>query len=154
MTIQIPDSRIQEIMQEVIDKFLIPKFISLGMNASGQWISSLQARAESGRGEIWGMDYTRYLVNGRAPGKRPPIQPLVQWVGYKFGLSGQEATGAAFAIANKIAKEGTDYYPNGTDLLEVLQSPDVTQYIYDSAQVELVGVVSAEIKRNLQTLFA
>lgn len=134
-------------MQEVIDTFLIPKFISLGMNASGRWIKSLEARAENNRGEIWGLDYTYYLVNGRSPGKRPPIAPLVRWVGYKFGLSGQQATSAAYAVANKIASEGTSYYPSGTDLLEILQSKEVTQFVFEKISANLSGQITAEIKR-------
>lgn len=150
----IPNETIQSVMQEVIDTILIPKFIELGMNASGRWISSLEARAENNTGSIWGMDYTYYLVNGRAPGNRPPIAPLVQWVGYKFGLSGQEATSAAFAIANKIAREGTDYYPSGTDLLEVLQSDSTTQFIYDRIGAEVSGIIQAQITRELKQTFA
>ncbi len=58
------DEQIIEVMQGVINDFLKPKFISLGMNASGQWLNSLEARANNGNGEIWGMDYTYYLANG------------------------------------------------------------------------------------------
>jgi len=144
---------IQQTMQGVIEKFLKPKFISLGMNASGKWLASLEARVNGSRGEIWGMDYTYYLVNGRSPGKRPPITPLVAWVGHKFGLSGQQAVSAAFAVANKIEKEGTNYYPSGTDLLEVLQSPEVTQYVYNEIKNDMAGQVRSEILRiTRQTL--
>lgn len=150
----IPNETIQQVMQEVIDQILIPKFIDLGMNASGQWISSLEARASDNSGSIWGQDYTYYLVNGRAGGNRPPIAPLVQWVGYKFGLYGQEATGAAFAIANKIAKEGTNYYPRGTDLLEVLNSKETTQFIYNRIGSELSGQLKETMVRQLKQVFA
>lgn len=125
----VPEQVIQDVLNEVVERFLKPKFIELGMNASGDWLRSLEVRTSLNRGEIWGNDYTQYLVNGRSPGKRPPIAPLVRWVGFKFGQSGQEAVSTACAIANKIAKEGTEYYPNGTDLLEVLQSSEVTQFI-------------------------
>lgn len=129
MIVIIPNTKIIEVMQGVIDNYLKPKFIELGMNASGDWLNSVEPRAELNRGEIWGLDYTYYLANGRAGGNRPPIAPLVRWVGYKLGLTGKEATSAAFAIATKIAKEGTDYYPEGTDLIEVLQSKEVAGYI-------------------------
>lgn len=152
--IVIDNNTVLETMQGVINDFLIPKFISLGMNASGQWINSLEARAENGRGEIWGRDYTYYLVNGRAGGKRPPITPLISWVGYKFGLYGNEAKSAAFAIANKIAKEGTEYYPNGTDLLEVLQSDEVKQYVYDKIGIAVAGQIQSQIRRDLTNIFA
>lgn len=116
-------------MQGVIDNFLKPKFIELGMNASGDWLNSLEARVSGYNGEIWGLDYTQYLVSGRSGGSRPPIAPLVRWVGYKFGLSGQQAISTAYAVATKIEREGTNYYPNGTDLLEVLESQEVREFI-------------------------
>lgn len=125
----VPEEKIREVIQGVVDNFLKPKFIELGMNASGTWLNSIEVRTSINRGEIWGMDYTYYLAEGRKPGKRPPIQPLIQWAGFKLGLSGQQAVSAAFAIANKIAKDGTKYYPNGTDLLSVLQSKEVNDYI-------------------------
>lgn len=125
----VPESIINEVLTDVVEMYLKPKFIELGMNASGQWLNSLEVRTSLNRGEIWGMDYTEYLVNGRRPGNRPPIAPLVEWVQNKFGYVGQQATSTAFAIANKIAKEGTEYYPDGTDLLEVLNSREVTEFI-------------------------
>jgi len=121
---------IQETLNEVLENFLKPKFIALGMNASGDWLNALEVRVNGeNSGEIWGLDYTRYLVSGRSPGKRPPIAPLVRWVGCKFGYSGKEAVSTAFAVATKIAQSGTSYYPQGTDLLEVLQSREVTDFI-------------------------
>ena len=143
------DKRI-EVMQKVIDNYLKPKFISLGMNASGRWLNSLEARADG----IWGMDYTYYLVNGRANGKIPPIQPLISWVGSKFGLYGQEAKSAAFAIAIKIEREGTEYYPDGTDLLEVLQSKEVRQFVYDEMKSDISSQLQIEIKRRLTLTLA
>lgn len=125
----VPESLINEVLTDVVEMYLKPKFIELGMNASGQWLRSLEVRTSLNRGEIWGMDYTQYLVNGRRPGNRPPIAPLVEWVQNKFGYVGQQAISTAFAIANKIAKEGTDYYPEGTDLLEVLNSREVMEFI-------------------------
>lgn len=142
-----------KVMEGVINGFLIPKFVSLGMNASGEWINSLEGRYQNNRGEIWGRDYTYYLANGRAPGNRPPITPLISWVGHKFGISGGQARSAAFAIANKIAKEGTDYYPAGTDLLEVLNSPETINYVYRSLAVEVAPIAQQEIVRTMKKVF-
>lgn len=38
----------------------------------------------------------------------PPVQPLVEWVEVVLGLEGKDAEQAAWAIARKIAKKGTD----------------------------------------------
>ena len=146
----IPAEKVQEILEEVIEKFFKPKFIELGMNASGKWLNSLSVEASDGKGIIKGMDYTYYLVNGRAPGNMPPIQPLVEWVGHKFGITGNEARSAAFAIATKISREGTSYYPDGTDLVEVLSSPEVISYINSQISRELEVIVKLEILKILR----
>jgi hypothetical protein len=117
-------------MQGVIDLYLIPKFNELGMSASGQWIESLEARIVDGNGEIWGMDYTYFLQNGRAPGAMPPVSALIPWVSSKLGKGGREGVSIAWAIAKKIQREGTEYYPDGTDLLDVLSSKEVIDYVY------------------------
>lgn len=121
-------TQMEILLREVVDKFLIPKFQSLGMNASGKWIDSLSVDFDGKSGFINGEDYTKYLVEGRPGGTMPPISALVSWVESKMGLSGADAQRMAWAVGMKIKKEGTNYYPNGTDLLEVLTSDEVTNY--------------------------
>jgi hypothetical protein len=145
--VKLSNEEIIRIMQGVIDNFLKPKFISLGMNATGSWLESLEARANEGNGEIWGNDYTFYLVNGRKPGKAPPVSALVPWVQAKLGIGGKQGVGIAFAISKKIAKEGTSYYPNGTDLLEVLESKEVIEYIYQEIGVSFNIQIEKQLKR-------
>lgn len=142
----ISEAKVLEIMQEVIDLYLIPKFNDLGLNASGDWLRAIQARASGTVGEIWGLDYTQYLVNGRVAGTPPPIAPLVRWVGFKLGYSGQQAISTAFAISKKIAAEGTEIKKQGgTDLLEVLQSQEVQEYINGRVGEE----VNEQIRLNI-----
>lgn len=141
-------------MNGVIDLFLKPKFISLGMNASGQWLNTLEARVVNGNGEIWGMDYTYWLANGRKPGTAPPTSALIPWVTAKFGIGGNEARGIAFAIAQKIKREGTEYYPEGTDLLTVLQSPEVINYIYSQYQEGLTVQINKLLIKQLNDNFS
>ena len=132
-------------MQGVVDNFLKPKFISLGMNATGKWLESLEAKAVNGNGEIWGMDYSYWLAHGRKPGTMPPVSKLIPWVNAKFGIGGKEAIGIAWAVATKIKNEGTSYYPDGTDLLEVLHSDAVNKFVSES----LATFVTIEINRIL-----
>lgn len=141
-------------MQGVIDNFLKPKFISLGMNATGSWLNALEARSVNGNGEIWGMDYTYWLANGRKPGTAPPVSALIPWINAKFGIGGNEARSIAFAIATKIKKEGTNYYPEGTDLLEVLNSPEVINYIYSKFREGLTVEVNRILKKQLDDNFS
>jgi len=144
--VKIPDEAIIETIQGVIDNYLKPKFIELGMNATGQWLESLEARAVNGNGEIWGMDYSYWLANGRKPGKMPPVSALIPWVNAKFGIGGKEALSVAFAVATKIKNEGTSYYPEGTDLLEVLHSSEVNDYV----SKKLGAFISIEINKILK----
>lgn len=152
--IRISDELILSTMNGVIDLFLKPKFISLGMNASGQWLNTLEARVVNGNGEIWGMDYTYWLANGRKPGTAPPTSVLIPWVTAKFGIGGNEARGIAFAIAQKIKREGTEYYPEGTDLLAVLQSPEVINYIYSQYQEGLTVQINKLLIKQLNDNFS
>lgn len=152
--IKISDELILQTMQNVIDLFLIPKFISLGMNATGSWIKALEPRAENGNGAIYGIDYTYWLANGRKPGKMPPVSALIPWVNAKFGIGGKEAIGIAWAVATKIKNEGTSYYPEGTDLLEVLNSDEVKNYIYSQLREGITIEINKILKKQLNDNFA
>jgi len=141
-------------MQGIIDNFLKPKFIELGMNATGKWLESLEAKAVDGNGEIWGMDYTYWLANGRKPGKLPPVNALIPWVNAKFGIGGKEAVSIAWAVATKIKNEGTNYYPDGTDLLDVLYSQEVSKYITDSIGTFFTVEINKILIKQLNDNFA
>lgn len=126
----ITNEDIEQVIWLVVDNFLIPKFRELNMNASGQWLEALSVKGvNNNRGEIWGKDYTYYLQHGRASGTMPPVSAIEKWVGDKFGIYGREANQRAWAIAKKIQKEGTSYYPQGTDLIEVLYKPECQTFI-------------------------
>jgi len=151
---KISDEIIIEAIQGVIDNFLKPKFISLGMNATGKWLDSLEARAVNGNGEIWGMDYTYWLANGRKPGKMPPVSALIPWVNAKFGVGGKEAIGIAWAVATKLKNEGNSYYPDGTDLLTVLESQEVKQYLIGKFETFFSIEINKILKKQLNDNFA
>lgn len=151
---KIPDELIIKTMQGVIDNYLKPKFISLGMNASGKWLESLEARAVNGNGAIYGFDYTYWLAHGRKPGTMPPVSALIPWVNAKFGIGGKEAIGIAWAVATKIKNEGTEYYPDGTDLLEVLYSQEVKKYVFEQISTFFSVEINKILKKQLNDTFA
>lgn len=143
----IPNEEIMRVMQGVVDLFLVPKFRELGMNATGKWLDSLEVDARgSNEGVIRGQMYSQWLAKGRAPGARPPITPIQMWVQAKLGIGAPESLGVAFAIANKIAKEGTTWYPNGSDLLEVLQSVECIDYV--TRELAILGRTQVKIEFN------
>lgn len=152
-TIQIREELYLNVLQGVIDNFMKPRFIELGMSATGEWLNTIHPRVIDGIGYIYGMDYTYFLANGRAPGRRPPVSALLPWVNAKFGIGGQEALSIAFAVATKIANEGTRFYPEGTDLLEILNSNEVKQYIYTNLGQALTAEISALMIKQLRGTF-
>jgi len=140
----------EEIVREVIDLFLIPKFKELGMDASGQWIKEVEARGN----QIWGMDYTYWLAIGRKPNQDQSPEAIHSWVGWAgstFLKDWVESKGLninPYAVAYKIAREGTDYYPSGTDLLEVLESREVEEFIQKKVGQFIIPKVQLNIKRQ------
>lgn len=81
--------------------------------ASGLTRNSIGAREPEILGdEILGVvasssPHIEYLELGTRP-HRPPIEPIEDWVQLKLGLTGIAATRVAHAIANKIARVGTE----------------------------------------------
>lgn len=141
---------VQEILEEVIQKFLIPRFIDLGMPASGEWVDNIHARGSS----IWGRDYTEQLIYGRRPGEFAPIAPLIKWVEVKLGIYGDEAVSVAWAVNHKIKNEGTNYFQQGgTTLMEVLKENEVQDYIISRARGIIQKNVVFEIRRKLRGQF-
>jgi len=53
-------------------------------------------------------------------------------------------------MATKIAQSGTSYYPKGTDLLEVLQSQEIINFINKKIGDYLLKEVQLEITRKLR----
>ena len=145
----IPTKIFEDTLNEVVKRFLIPKLNELKMNASGKWLQSLEVE----NNKIRGRKYTEQLVYGRAGGKRPPIAPLEKWVQAKFGYSGTQAKSMAFAVAKKIEKEGTSWHQKGgSDLLEVLETPEVINFINEKLGNYLTTEITLEFQRQLQTI--
>jgi hypothetical protein len=117
--------------------------------ASGGLSDSVQA-VYKGNGvvQIFMANYWRYVDQGRDAGKkikrnkksktgkdyqqtdytkRPPTSALLPWIQKRFGLSGDDAQSAAFAIATNIAKFGikkTNFFENASIKMEEKISTD------------------------------
>ena len=84
---------------------------------------------------IFGNAYTEQLVNGREPGKFPPISVITKWINDKniSPTDNISVSSLAFLIARKIAQEGTKYFKDGgTDLIESVITPSRIQRIVDN----------------------
>lgn len=143
-------AQIERILDDVIELFLIPRFLDLGMDATGEWRENLESQGNV----IRGRHYTEQLVNGRAPGTFAPIEPLRRWAMAKLGLDDREALGAAFAISRKLEAEGSNYWiQGGTTLLEILTSQDVADFITQNAQTFVQEQVDLEIREYMREAF-
>jgi len=141
------------IINQVVDLFLIPKFEKLGMNATGEWLDNLEIKVGEDSGTIRGRQYSEQLAKGRAPGKRPPIEPLKRWAMAKFGYDEKRALSMAFGLAKKIEKSGTSWYQKGgTDLIEILESEEVINFINERLSGILQVNLAEQLQRNAQIL--
>lgn len=141
---------VNEILQSEFDelaKDFVKRYDELGMRASGRWANELeQTVTENGskfKAVVSGAAYSRQLVNGRAPGKFPPIGAIQQWIKDKGIRSNIKPESLAFLIARKIAREGTKYYPRGTDLIDSVYTDERIQKI-----INKVGEVNLQIFTN------
>lgn len=140
-------------LNEVIN-VLIRKYDELGLRASSEWAESLEVRIDNSiAGTILGTEYTEQLVHGRESGTPPPIDPIQKWVQNKLGITGKRGRSIAFAVANKIGKEGTEIFKKGgTDLLEVLDEKS-TMEIFTAVIVEYYrDSITNNLVENLKSL--
>lgn len=123
---------LQEEMELLRDDLII-KYDELGMRASSEWANTAKVEASQTKGIIYAQYYTEQLVNGREPGKFPPISMIEKWILDKeIPLVNITISSLAFLIARKIAREGTEYFKQGgTDLISAVITPERIQSIID-----------------------
>ena len=83
-----------------------------GIYASGETANSTGIEAKENSGQLYGADYFTQQKQGRAPGKFPPIEAIIEWIKVK-GIQKKDNISdrsLAFLIARKIAKSGTDIF--------------------------------------------
>lgn len=150
------DRQVEEIMQEVIDKFMIPRYLHLNMKASGEWEKTLEAqRTGTNSAVIRGRFYSEFLAKGRQPNRdQSPegIRRWAVWAGKTFIKEWAEIKGISIdpiAIAYSIAKKGTSWKrKGGSDLLEVLTEPETVQYVQQRLKAIAQASVTEQLRRN------
>jgi hypothetical protein len=94
------------------------------LNASGGSAESLRDVAEETYGQLLGKRSIGALIEGRRPGKQPPLEAIIQWLKDKktFKIEtekGPSLRSLAFLIARKIGKTGTDIYQRKRPALKI-----------------------------------
>ena len=118
--LNVPSRRLSVTEQQVITwldsvgRFIIDFQENHGRVASGDSINntvvSLNKKGRVSTVSLSVPGHTPYALQGRRSGGPPPVQSIIDWINDKgsFNLSGdEEVTAVAWAIVNKIAKEGT-----------------------------------------------
>lgn len=156
MAIYLSPEETEEILNKVIELFVMPRFQELGMRASGNWEENVTGKSTGlNTGAIIGPDYTESLTKGTPPGTLVPIPDLVKWAKAKLNLSEEQATGAAYAIQKRIFENGTTWYQeNGSDLMEVLEEPRTVQYVQEQVGGKFQLKIEDQLRRNAQEIFS
>lgn len=132
---QILEAEFQKLRADIIEKY-----DELGMRASSRFERELEVEVDGLTARLTGVHYTEYLVDGREPGKQPPIKVIEEWIvdkGIANQIEGQiTVSSLAYLIARKIGREGTEYFKQGgTDLIDSVVTPERIQSIIDKVSV-------------------
>lgn len=149
----------EQILADELDKKLpelVAKYDALGMRASGAWAKELEVRSQGLKAGIWGLHYSEYLVNGRGPGKFPPIAAIEKWIEDK-GITPVDisVSSLAFLIARKIAREGTQYFKEApTDLISDVLTPAWIQSVIDKVSEFQISAFSSQVTNAFKQIAA
>ena len=80
--------------------------------------------------------HIQYAIYGRGPGKKPPLDPILDWIkGESIQFGGMDKEGTAFAIQAAIGKNGTRHWvPNAPNALEEAINENFDEYNKQLAQ--------------------
>lgn len=148
-------SQAKQVFQTEINKIkeeLIATHKALGQEATGKWIKNLEAITEitesNLKGLFKGLDYTEQLTQGQAPGTWADRESIIEWIKAKPITPSDNISieSLAFLISRKIYNEGTDYYPDGTELIDSVITPERIKIIVE--KVGLIFLSNFEIEIN------
>lgn len=93
------------------------------------------------------IQFARY---GRAPGKMPPIDSILEFVKSKnIMFDGSTQKGTAFAIAKSISQKGTkNWVPNAPNFLEESLEESLAEY-----SKELSDLIAIETDQDVQNIY-
>lgn len=146
---------------DLLAEDFIAKHKDLGMEASGDWVGSVEVVMDIVGGKVLANDYTEYLVQGRGPNENQDDKAIMRWaVGYGTkggaiyewakakGFSGDNFVGMAY----NIAKNGTSYYPEGTDLVDGVNTEQRQLEIFEKVGIALQAQITDSLVRAIKTV--
>lgn len=142
-----------KIIKEEIDAILVDikqLYEASGKKASGEFAKGLEAVYTPNKGTIRGFVY----LAGRKAGKMPPVSAILDWLkvrGMTSVRKNQSIKSLAWAIAKKIAKEGTAK-ENALKIYEQVITPQRINKIIDRVAKLNVNRLITEIRAELEIL--
>ena len=128
---------VQKYADEIVRK-LIELYDEMGLRASGKFAEDLETQIhDSTKLIILGSKHSGAMESGIRPSnsKYGPVRAIRQWLDDKKNLPPsmlRDKKRVAFAIARKIANEGTKYFQDGgTELISSVITPERIQRIID-----------------------
>ncbi len=122
-------------------------------------IKSLSHKETNEGGQLSGADYIKYLIFGRAPGKFPPPDAMLDYVEKNPDIFAKAKEvfkyltqkGLAYMIGRKLAREGSDIYQGkkeGIDFLGVMEKnmPELLKQLARNEAISIATNLQSAIK--------
>lgn len=130
-------------------KKIIDNYDSMGLRASGKFADELEVIQSEGHVKLVAAAHSWYMENGRAAGKAPPREVIIQWIHDKqIQFSGISENSLAYLICRKIGREGIavpNPYNEGGVISNILDD-EFRKEISD----QLVGICREIVINNLK----
>lgn len=101
-----------------------------------------EIKVESDRIILLTPSHIQFAKYGRGPGKKPPLDSILEWVkGRGIIIGDTDEEGTAFIVQAKIGKEGTsNWVPNAPNALEEALNKNYEQYNKEIGNVMAVKI--------------
>lgn len=132
---------------ETMKEGLIAYMDSENRNATGQSKSSIQVvNVTNSAGQLVGAAYIEYVFKGRAPGKLPPLNKIIDWCNAR-GIP----RGVAWVIAKNIADAGTKLWQSKRNIFDEIITDEKIDKFIESIAVIYTARLNSEIASLFNT---
>lgn len=145
---------------EIIDTFLKPHFIEVGLNASGETMDSIGSRGHLDKIVFTANESMNYAIYGRGPNKDQDDEAVNNWVKwfapnvFKTWADNKNVDVNPYALAHTIARQGSKRYrdDNPSSYLDILQTEEVKQFIFNRISFYAKANINIILKESLYKL--
>lgn len=139
---------------EQMRKEIIYRHIKAGQYATGRTSGMLRIQPTESGFQLIGWKYSGTYEEGRKPGGMPDVDAIITWMQAKgIGINDRDQlTRYAWAIARKIAKQGTKRYRDAMqgNKVDIFETPFAE--MKQKLQEQILFFTTEEVKRTLNRL--